>query len=410
MEGSIESGSAADANEVMNALGANFIDNSQLLFNASYIGFDTRLANTGVPSLDNVLFSIFTADDADTNIGFLYDSTNDMYETPDLTTGLTEYIIIEATSLSASWNANDVRTIEYTTGKWLVFCTVGTDAVRRAQIHKSLWYGTDGTDALMDDFTTVTAVKTSHTNDVDKRATLAKLDATDNASSNFTGTFNDTTTNNNSSIWSRVFGNWVGGSGGTHTIETEFAVGNVINSCSHGSNSSCTSDEFGLDKSADELTNPADVKLDNNGPGVNIITTDIDVVILHEGTITWVPTGAASTSEKDYTTDDAIPVMVAAGTLAAEGVGLINTLIFKDTASATVTNAIPSINSTIDATSTEQISISADAGVTFTNVNNGEIARATPTGTGLQRKIVITRATLDKLDKVTEQAVKFNYY
>lgn len=413
MTGSIESGSAADADEVMNALGANFIDVSQLLFNADYIGFDARLANTGIPNLDNVLYSTFTADDADINLGFLYDSTNDMYETPDLTTGLTEYIIVEATSLSAPWNANDVRTMEFATGKWLVFCTVGTDEVRRAQIHKSLWYGTDGSDALMDDFTSVTAVKTSNAQDDDKRATLATLDSVSGStSSQFTGTFNDTTTNNDSSVWSFLRNTTSGAQAGTSTIRAEFASGNIIHTLSLTQNQGpTTSDETGTDTSADELTNPADVQLEYTSDYGGTSTPISKIIILHEGTITWVETGASATvSEKDYTTDDSIPVMTSAGSLAAEGVGLINTLIFKDTAGSTVTNVIPSINSTIDATSTEQISISADGGGSFTNVNNGEIARATPTGTGLQRKIVITRATLDKLDKVTEQAVKFNYY
>lgn len=410
MTGSIESGQPADADEVMNALGANFVDISQNLFNADYIGFDTRLRNTGVPNLDNVLYSTFTTDDADTNIGFAYDTTNDLYALPDFTSGLTEYVIVFATSLSASWNANDCRTVEFATGKWIIYCTVGTDEVRRAQIHKSLWYGTDGSDALMDDFTSVTAVKTSNAQDVDKRATLAKFDLVNNTTGNtYTGTFNDTSTNNDCSVWSRIFGNFQGATGGTFVIKVEFAVGNIINSVSLTQNTSNTIDEFGLDKSADELTNPADIELRHTGTGASTQTSDIDVVILHEGTISWATGGTPTVSEKDYTTDDSIPVMIAAGTLAAEGVGLVNTLIFKDTTTPTVTNAIPSINSTIDATSTEQIAISANGGTNFTNVNNGEVARPV-TGTALWRRIIITRATLDKLDKVTEQAVKFNYY
>lgn len=405
----IENGQIADATEVMNALASNFVDTAQMIYNAKYNGFATNLGGAATPNLKNVFYSTFESDDADINYGFIYDPINDLYETPDLTTGLTEYIIIEAASLSAPWDSNNVKTLQISSGKWLVYCTSGTDAVRRAQIHKSLWYGTDGTDALMDDFTSVTAVKTTHANDVDKRATLAKLDyVSNNVTSTYTGTFNDTTTNNNSSVWSRVKATTVGTSGGALTVRTEFASGNTVNSVSIGANSTATSDEFGTDTSGDELTNPADIQLEHTSSFPNTNTSDIDVVILHEGTITWSLVGGATVSEKDYTTDDSIPVMTSAGTLSAEGVGN-STLIFKNTASASVTNAIASINSTIDATSSQQISISADGGVNYTNVNNGEIARPTA-GTALWRKIVVTRATLDKLDKVTEQAVKYNFY
>jgi len=405
----ISNGQVADADEVMNVVGSNFVDNAQLLFNADYIGFSSKLANTGTPSLDNVFYSTFQTDTADTNYGFLYDSTNYLYQVPDLTTGLTEFIIIEASSLSAPWNANNVRTLQINSGKWLVYCTSGTDAVRRAQIHKSLWYGTDGTDALIDDFTSVTAVKTSHTNDVDKRATLVTFRASLNSGTlTYTGTFADTTNNNNSSVWSRVYANWVGAQGGTLTVRTEFAQGNTVNTVSVGGNSNATSDELGIDTSADELTNPADIQIECSFPGVGVLTEEADLVILHEGTISWVEVGTQTTTEKDYTTDSSIPVMTAASSLSTE-VGTTSTLIFKDTTSSSVTNAIPVINSSIDATSSQQISISADGGSSYTNVNNGEIARPTA-GTALWRKIVVTRATLDKLDKVTEQAVKYNLY
>ena len=99
--------------------------------------------------------------------------------------------------------------------------------------------------------------------------------------------------------------------------------------------------------------------------------------------------------------------MTAAGSLSVEGAD-DSTLIFKDTVAST-DNAIAVINSTIDAASSEQISISANGGSNWTDVNNTEIARPTA-GTALWRKIVITRTDLSKLDKVTEQSVKYNIY
>lgn len=400
-----------DIETIINLTGTSFLDFSQLLFDSKYNGFHARLTNTGAPNLDNVFYSTFEAEDADINIGFAYDPTNDMYALPDFTSGLTEYIIVEATSLSSSWNANDVRTVEFETGKWIIYCTSGTDEVRRAQIHKSLWYGTDGSDALMDDFTSVTVVKTSNAQDVDKRATLAQFNNTTLSPGTYTGTFNDTSTNNDCSVWSSMHLTTQGG-GSAMSMSHEFAIGNTILSITLGPNNESTIDEFGLDKSADELTNPADFRFNVSVADDNVNISDCEVVILHEGTISWATggeTGGMTVSEKDYTTDDSIPVMIIADTLANEGVGLVNTLIFKDNTSVTVTNAIASINSSIDPTSSEQISISANGGTNYTDVNNGAVARPS-TGTVLWRKIVITRATLDKTDKVTEQAVKYNLY
>ncbi len=406
----IQDGQLTEADDVMNALGSNFLDFTQLLFNAAYIGFDSDLFNTGVPNTKNVFYSVFASDDADVNYGFVYDAGNDIYQLPDLSS-ITEYVIVEATSLSAPWTSNDCLTIQFAAGKWLVYCTAGNAEVKRAQIHKSLWYGTDGTDALMDDFTSVTAVKSIDARDTDKRATLSLLGSCTGATSTqWTGTFNDTSTNNDCSVWSYLTNTTLGAQGGTSTIRAEFAAGNTINTIGIGGNSTATSDEMGTDRSADELTNPADIQLEYSADYTGTSAAFARAVILHEGTISWAETGTPRThSEKDYTTDDSIPVMTLADTLVNEGVGVTNTLIFQDTASASVTNAIASINSTIDATSSEQISISADGGSNYTDVDNGEVARPTP-GTALWRKIVITRADLSKQDIVTEQAVKYNYY
>ena len=112
----------------------------------------------------------------------------------------------------------------------------------------------------------------------------------------------------------------------------------------------------------------------------------------------------------DFFTDNSIPDTTQADSLSTEGyTDNTSTLIFKDTTSSSVTNAIASINSSIDGTSSEQISISANGGSDFTDVNNGEIARPI-VGTALWRKLVITRTDLSKLDQVTEQAVKYNFY
>ena len=134
----------------------------------------------------------------------------------------------------------------------------------------------------------------------------------------------------------------------------------------------------------------------------------VKALVLCSGDITWVESGTDhTTSNTDFYTDHSIPDFTAAGSLSAEG-AYTSTLIFKDTTES-VTNCIPVINSTIDASSSQQISVSADGGSSWTDVNNAEIARPTA-GTSLWRKITITRTDLSVLDTVTEQAVKYNFY
>ncbi|GAG58454.1 unnamed protein product [marine sediment metagenome] len=119
----IDDGQVAEADEVMTALGRQFLDTSQLIFNADYIGFDANLFNTGIPNLNNVFYSTFQTDDANVNLGFIYDSTNDLYALTDMSS-VTEYVIIEATSYDGSWvqGTNDVEVFEIATGAWVVYC------------------------------------------------------------------------------------------------------------------------------------------------------------------------------------------------------------------------------------------------------------------------------------------------
>lgn len=386
------------ADEVLNAIGANFNDIAQNIFNADYIGFSSKLHNTGVPNLKNVFYSTFQVDDADTVYQFNYDATNDLYVIPDLSVIGTEYVIIEATSYNETWTGgtNDTYVLPISSGKWLVYCDTGTDAVHRAQINKSLWYGTTGTDQLILDFTSVTAVKTSHSNDVGKRAHYSSI-TNEGSTGTYTGTFVNTSTNTNCSSWSLCHTD-----SGASTARWEIPSGSTKNSAS---GTPSTSDELGTDTSSDEVNNPADCQLESIS-GINTIT--VNAIILCSGDITWGQGGVpGSTSNIDFFTDNSIPDMTAADTLTNEGIGT-STLIFKDTVLST-DNAIPVINSTIDATSSEQISVSANSGGAYVDVNNTEIARPTA-GTGLWRRIVITRTDLSKEDIVTEQAVKHSFY
>lgn len=408
--GDIINGELIDADPIMNAFGTNFNDTAQMIFNSDYIGFDSRLANSGTLNLKNAFYSTFTSDDADTITGFIYDASNDLYEIPDLS-GVTEYMIIEADDASVTWISNNTRLLKIASGKWLLYGTSGTQAIARAQMIKSLFWGTNGTNQLVLDFTNVTAIKTSHTNDIGKRCTFADTLTADYTGGNFsfgfwTGTFADTSTNADISSWSNLIGS--GSSAGSK--QWELPSGVVL----HVQANPTSNNEMGTDTSADEKDNQTDCQLQITGVATNNSARG-QVLILHAGTITWVATtqdGSASTItnfnpiETDFTTDNSIPLLTSASALLTEFAD--STLIFKDTVAST-DNAIAVINSTIDATSSEQISISANGGSNFTDVDNAEIARPTA-GTELWRKIVITRTDLSKLDKVTEQAVKFSFY
>jgi hypothetical protein len=372
--------------------GSIFNDTAQNLFNADYIGFDSKLNVTGEPNLKNVVYSTFKTDDADVNYGFVYDSTNDYYYTPDLS-AVNEYVIVEATSLSSPINQNNVKSTQISAGKWLVYCDTGTDAVHRAQIMKTLFYG-----QKILNFTSVTAIKTSHANDVGKQAHLISRPYTGGQPITRTidGTFLDTTNNTDCSSWSDL----LGGSDGYDTKIWQIPTGTTRNS-----SSTSASLELGTDTSADENENPANCRIDCTGDSPNAYHY-FHVLILCVGDITW--SGNVDETIIDYFTDESIPLFTIADTLENEGV-LDYILIFKDTAGESVTNCIPVINSTIDASSSEQISVSADGGSNWTDVNNAEIARPTA-GTALWRRIVITRTDLSVEDKVTEQAIKYNLY
>jgi len=391
----IKNGSLPDADEVINAFGIIFKNMSQNLFNAKYIGFNANLnVATGAPNLKNCVYDVMDSDSADTNTGFSYDSSNDYYYTPDLT----ECIVIEATSYDDTWSNgdNDVYVQEITTGKWLVFCDTGTTTVHRAQIHKSLWYGTDGTDKLISDFASVTAVKTTNASDVGKRGSYvnAAMTSTGQAGT-YTGTFADTSTNTGCSSWSIVYVN----TGSATYCRWEFPSGTVLNTRTGAG----TTDEFGIDTSGDDADNPADCQCDGSFAGDNI--GYVRSIILHSGAISWVNSGWETISNVDSYDDLSIPIFTATADADIE----VSTLIFKDTASETVTNAIMTMNYSIDGTNSAQLSFSAD-GTNWTNATDAEIVRPTNTGTSIWRRIQITRADFTASDKVSEEACVYNLY
>lgn len=108
MAGTIVNGQPPEADSFMNAYGSNFNDTAQMIFNADYLGFDSRLDNSGVPNLKNIDYSTFTADVAATKTNFDYDATNDLYTG---TTGQTTATLITEINTSTTTITNAISTI-----------------------------------------------------------------------------------------------------------------------------------------------------------------------------------------------------------------------------------------------------------------------------------------------------------
>lgn len=422
----IQNGQTANADDVMNAFGSVINDSMQNLFNADYLGFDSRLFNSGSPNLKNTFYSTFTSDDADETNNIEYDATNDLYQTinPSSLYG-SYYVIINADDASISWTNNNTQLDKLSSGEWILYGTSGTDEVKRANIHKSLWYGTDGTNQLVLDFSNITALKTTSSKDVGKTGYFAKVISTiiyntggsqGNHQAYFDITFNDTTDNTDSSFWSKVFMDQ-NFSGATSSSTAFFPSATTVNNVSVN-NSAATSDELGTDTTADEYDNPANAKVQIN-PYIPLVSAGVEgsseAIFLAYGSVSfsqtdditpYITNGSVSFSNIDFNVDYSIPAFTSLNPVTQFGEGY---LIFKDTTSESVTNAIPIINYNIDATSSITIEISADGGSNWTEVNNVGTARPT-TGTSLWRRVTISRTDVSKQDKVTEQAVKYNLY
>jgi len=234
------------------------------------------------------------------------------------------YVIIEATSVStASFAINNCKVIPYSAGKWVLYCTTGTNEVMRAKIYKTLFYGTTGADprATSTCITGITALKTSISGDVGTIAYYATLSLVNPSVSVFnytyTGTFSNTTTNTKISSWSNNNAALPTISGNTYA-NWELPSGTTLNQASRsGSAGTTTVDETGIDTTADEKSNQTTCQLEvyssNIGTGRN---SSVDIFILTKGTISWVNAGTAGTtvsySNVNFNVTHSIPTLTAA--------------------------------------------------------------------------------------------------
>jgi hypothetical protein len=225
--------------------------------------------------------------------------------------GSEPFVIIEATSISsvADFAINNCQIAYVSTGKWVLYCTTGTNEVRRAQIMKTLFYGTTGSNprASSTYITGITALKTTDIRDIGKRAFYSII-TYDGVSFSFTYTltFANTTTNTNCSTWSYVDAN----APGAPTASASWTLGGVtLNSVTENVN-----DELGTDTSADEQDNPTTGVLTISGTGDVDQTTAAAIILCAGGISESHDPSAIGYSTLDFYTTNSIPLF----TLASE--------------------------------------------------------------------------------------------
>lgn len=391
----IESGNTASADEVMNAMGSLFNDTAQNIFNADYIGFDSRLFGSGAPDLNKVYYSIFTTDDAISTSYFIYNPTNDLYNS------IGTHIVIEANDASISWTNNDTILTKVSSGVWMLSSssTSDSDEVVRAKIHKSLWYGTDGTDQLILDFTNVTAVKTNVTRDVGKQAHFARLTRLSagggpGSPATYTGTFVNTTTNDDCSSWSSLT------TPNSSPIDCRWEIpdGTIVH---QNTTPNTTSDELGTDTTSDELDNPADCQIYVSAFSAGSDSNN-DSIMLCVGDITWITSGAQSIfSNIDFLTTHSIPLLTAADAITSIAIFGTNTDIGEN-----ITNIVPVVNYSFTS-GTPTLEFSND-GSTYATCTNKEVFRPSTTG----QKLLLRLTSPSGLPEgfLSEFAIKYNLY
>jgi len=228
---------------------------------------------------------------------------------------LSTHVIIEAASISSigDFTINDCVISEFESGKWLLKCTTGTEEEKRAKIYKTLFYGTDGTDARASStyITSITALKTSISRDVGKQAyyAYAHIGQANAATGYYTGTFTNTSTNNDCSSWSYVRAS-VTATSGSSSAYWQIPSGSSKNAASQHGNGTATSDEFNTDTTGDEVNNPTTCRLQVSMSADYTNGTYVKSVILCKGNITWVESGdPISSANIDFLTDNGIPLL-----------------------------------------------------------------------------------------------------
>ena len=222
------------------------------------------------------------------------------------------YVLIEADNITGGWNINSNTLTQLESNLWILYAQQSdTYEVQRAKVYKTLFYGTDGTNPRANStyIENISAIYTNELRDIGKRGHFTYLNYGDGYGADksgvgkWTGTFDDTSNNNNVSSWSYL-DYWGDGSYCLFYAKWEIPSGATKNSI--GSNDDI-SDETGTDTSSEQEINPTNSRLvvsycadnnDNNGA----TTTSF---LLAKGNMSWAftYTGNLADSRTYYATD-----------------------------------------------------------------------------------------------------------
>ncbi len=218
------------------------------------------------------------------------------------------YIIIEATSLTTGdFAINNCTATLFSAGVWILRCSTGTINVKKSQLIKTLFYGSNGTDARITTtyVTGISALKTNITEFVGLYGWYARSSSGGAGSSTgttiYTGTFTDTSTNTSVYSWSYCAAPALS----SDYTRWELPSATILNTA--GPNSS--SDEIGTDTFSDVKSNPSTgvQRTSDNDGGDNAST---QTIILTKGSLSWALTGSSggkTANNIDFNVDESVP-------------------------------------------------------------------------------------------------------
>jgi hypothetical protein len=401
---SIINGYIADANEIMNAFGKLFKNSIQAFFDSAKNGWNSNLNSTGAPATTNFKYDVFSSQTvADINNSFSYDNTYKSYVTRNWTSSYLYYIDIEATSVTDFESINNCTLIKLDTGKWRLFSTDTSYQIARAQVLKTLFYGTDGTNPrATNNITGLSALRTPDSNDVGYIFNAWNWQANVGAypaDCYRTATFSNTTSNKAIS-WTSC-----SGASGNRYADWLMPVGTVLN---RGG----AVDETGTDTTAEDKTNPANCRIEGSNSNVasGFTATVRGFIGWKAGTLTWsaftVISGTCTEASWTLTTFSGIPALTAT----TFGLTVSNFFSAATTSTSTITNAILVANNYTNTGSTWNYYLSANNGTNWEEVTPNTIYRFVNTGTQIMVRIKNTRTVTSYTDRISEYAVLYNWY
>lgn len=289
-------GTAADAVEV----NTNFTDVENLAMKGTaQNAYQTLHANN---IFDNNYFLAadeFT-DSTGTNNTFNATSSTAVFSTDHYEMG-NYFVEIEASAVvTGDFEINNCAITNVSSGVWRVYCYENVSyEVRRAQVIKTLFYGTDGSDSALSTTTSVTALKTSDDRDVGKFGyhVTAGIGA---GGGNWTirATFTGTTGLTNS-IWTY----------------TKISAGDDVNAVKGFNGAALYSisdtntpiDEVGTDTTGDEADSPTSIGTSTMEGGASEISASRYLVLSEATALTWITTGTPTVTEVDFNATHSIP-------------------------------------------------------------------------------------------------------